>query len=136
MTDLVHDEGGAIVMQLMHGGRVTHSDINGGLTPVAPSAIAIDGETRTPLGRKPFPVPHALTEQEVAGIVAELARAARSAIEAGFDGVEVHSANGYLLHEFLSPVSNTRTDSYGGSPARSELTASASASHRPTIFRT
>ena len=117
VTDAVHDEGGAIVMQLMHGGRVTHSDINGGLTPVAPSAIAIDGEARTPLGKKPFPVPHALTEKEVAGIVTELARAARSAIEAGFDGVEVHSANGYLLHEFLSPVSNTRTDSYGHASA-------------------
>jgi N-ethylmaleimide reductase len=118
VTDAVHAEGGVIVMQLMHGGRVTHPDTNGGLAPVAPSAIAIEGETRTPLGKKPFPVPHALTEAEVGDVVTELARAARNAIDAGFDGVEVHSANGYLLHEFLSPVSNVRTDAYGGSPEK------------------
>ncbi len=116
VTEAVHAEGGVIVMQLMHGGRVTHPEINGGLDPVAPSAIAIVGETHTPLGKREFPVPHALTEAEVAGVVSELARAARNAVEAGFDGVEVHSANGYLLHEFLSPVSNVRTDAYGGSP--------------------
>jgi N-ethylmaleimide reductase len=118
VTDAVHAEGGLIVMQLMHGGRVTHSEITGGLTPVAPSAIAIEGDTHTPLGKRPFPVPHALTEAEVAAVADELAQAARNAIEAGFDGVEVHSANGYLLHEFLSPVSNVRTDGYGGSPAK------------------
>ena len=117
VTDAVHAEGGVIVMQLMHGGRVTHPEINGGLTPVAPSAIAIDGETRTPLGKKRFAEPRALTTDELPGVTAEIVQAARNAIEAGFDGVEVHSANGYLLHEFLSPVSNVRTDSYGGSPA-------------------
>ncbi|MBG6108522.1 alkene reductase [Frigoribacterium sp. CG_9.8] len=117
ITDAVHAEGGVIVMQLMHGGRVTHSEITRGLTPVAPSAIAIDGETHTPLGKRAFPTPHALTTDEAAAIATELATAATNAIEAGFDGVEVHSANGYLLHEFLSPVSNVRTDVYGGSPA-------------------
>ena len=117
VTDAVHAEGGVIVMQLMHGGRVTHPEINGGLTPVAPSAIAIDGETHTPLGKKRFAEPRALTTDELPGVTAEIVQAARNAIEAGFDGVEVHSANGYLLHEFLSPVSNVRTDSYGGSPA-------------------
>ena len=117
VTDAVRAEGGVIVMQLMHGGRVTHPEINGGLTPVAPSAIAIDGETHTPLGKKRFAEPRALTTDELPGVTAEIVQAARNAIEAGFDGVEVHSANGYLLHEFLSPVSNVRTDSYGGSPA-------------------
>jgi N-ethylmaleimide reductase len=117
VTDAVHAEGGLIVMQLMHGGRVTHPEITGGLTPVAPSAIAIDGETHTPLGKRRFPEPRALETDEVPRITAEIVQAARNAIEAGFDGVEVHSANGYLLHEFLSPVSNVRTDPYGGSPA-------------------
>ena len=116
VTDAVHSEGGTIVMQLMHGGRVSHPDITGGLLPVAPSAIAIEGDTHTPLGKKPFPVPHALTTVEASAIANELVTAAKNAIEAGFDGVEVHSANGYLLHEFLSPASNVRTDVYGGSP--------------------
>ncbi|PRY67086.1 2,4-dienoyl-CoA reductase-like NADH-dependent reductase (Old Yellow Enzyme family) [Glaciihabitans tibetensis] len=116
VTDAVHEEGGLIVAQLMHGGRVTHPDVNGGHTPVAPSAIAIEGSMRTAMGPKPFPVPHALELDELPGIVAQLAGAARNAIEAGFDGVEVHSANGYLLHEFLSPASNVRDDLYGGSP--------------------
>ena len=117
VTDAVHAEGGLIVMQLMHGGRVTHPEITGGLTPVAPSAIAIDGETHTPLGKRRFSEPHAIEEAELPGVTAEIVQAARNAIEAGFDGVEVHSANGYLLHEFLSPASNVRTDAYGGSPA-------------------
>ena len=117
VTDAVHAEGGLIVMQLMHGGRVTHPEITGGLTPVAPSAIAIDGETHTPLGKRRFAEPHALEEAELPVVTAEIVQAARNAIEAGFDGVEVHSANGYLLHEFLSPASNVRTDAYGGSPA-------------------
>ncbi|QNE47879.1 alkene reductase [Glaciihabitans sp. INWT7] len=117
VTEAVHAEGGIIVMQLMHGGRVTHPEIINGLTPVAPSAIAIDGETHTPLGKKRYPEPRALETDELPGVTAEIVQAARNAIEAGFDGVEVHSANGYLLHEFLSPVSNVRTDGYGGSPA-------------------
>jgi 2,4-dienoyl-CoA reductase-like NADH-dependent reductase (Old Yellow Enzyme family) len=118
ITDAVHAEGGTIVMQLMHGGRVSHEETNGGETPVAPSAIAIDGETYTPAGKRPYPVPRALDESELPGIVAEHVAAARRAVAAGFDGVEIHSANGYLLHEFLSPVSNVRTDGYGGSPER------------------
>ena len=116
VTDAVHSEGGTIVMQLMHGGRVSHPDITGGLLPVAPSAIAIEGDAHTPLGKKPFPVPHAVTTDEASAVADELVTAAKNAIEAGFDGVEVHSANGYLLHEFLSPVSNVRSDVYGGSP--------------------
>ncbi len=117
VTGAVHDEGGSIVMQLMHGGRVTHTDITEGLEPVAPSAIAIDGETHTTEGKKAFSTPRAIPEEELPEVVAQFVTAARNAIDAGFDGVEVHSANGYLLHEFLSPVSNVRDDGYGGSAA-------------------
>lgn len=117
VTDAVHAAGGRIVAQLMHGGRVTHQDVNGGHTPVAPSAIAINGSTRTSNGTKvDFPVPRALETNELPGIAEEFVRAARNAMAAGFDGVELHSANGYLLHEFLSPESNVRDDNYGGSP--------------------
>ncbi len=115
VTDAVHDEGGSIVMQLMHGGRVTHTDITDGLEPVAPSAIAIDGDTHTAEGKKPFSTPRAILEEELPEVTAQFVTAARNAIDAGFDGVEVHSANGYLLHEFLSPASNVRDDSHGGS---------------------
>ena len=117
VTDAVHAAGGVIVMQLMHGGRVTHTDITGTDRIVGPSAIAIDGEVRTPKGKAAFPVPHALTLDEIETVKAGLVAGARNAIRAGFDGVEVHSANGYLLHEFLSPAANVRDDVYGGSPA-------------------
>ena len=116
VTAAVHAEGGRIFAQVMHAGRVTHEDTNGGFEVVAPSAIAIDGQTRTYAGQKPFPVPHALTAEELPGIVQEFVTASRNAIGAGFDGVELHSANGYLLHEFLSPSANHREDIYGGSP--------------------
>ena len=116
VADAVHAEGGLIVMQVMHGGRVSHTDITGTSRIVAPSAIAIEGEVRTPLGKKPYSVPHALTTDELAQVRDEIVAAAVRAIDAGLDGVEVHGANGYLLHQFLSPVSNQRTDAYGGSP--------------------
>lgn len=116
VADAVHAEGGVIVMQVMHGGRVSHTDITGTPRIVAPSAIAIAGDVRTPLGKKPYPVPHALTTDELAQVRDEIVAAAERAIEAGMDGVEVHGANGYLLHQFLSPASNQRTDAYGGSP--------------------
>ncbi|RKT35570.1 2,4-dienoyl-CoA reductase-like NADH-dependent reductase (Old Yellow Enzyme family) [Microbacterium sp. AG1240] len=116
VAEAVHAEGGRIVMQLMNGGRVSHTDITGTDRIVAPSAVAIDGEVHTPEGKKPFPVPHALTTAELDDVRAEFVAAARRAVDAGMDGVEVHSANGYLLHQFLSPVSNQRTDAYGGSP--------------------
>lgn len=116
VTDAVHAEGGLIVMQLMHGGRVTHTDITRGETPVAPSAVAIAGDVYTQTGKKPYETPRAIDTDEIPDIVQEHVQAARNAVEAGFDGVELHSANGYLLHEFLSPVSNVRNDSYGGSP--------------------
>ncbi|MFC4071967.1 alkene reductase [Actinoplanes subglobosus] len=117
VADAVHEAGGAIVMQVMHGGRISHPEISGTGRIVAPSAAAAPGETRVADGKVAYPVPHALTTDEIHGIVAAFATAARNAIEAGLDGVEVHSANGYLIHQFLSPAANTRTDEYGGSPA-------------------
>jgi 2,4-dienoyl-CoA reductase-like NADH-dependent reductase (Old Yellow Enzyme family) len=116
VADAVHERGGRIVMQLMHAGRVTHPEVNGGREAEAPSAIAIQGEVRTPTGKAPYPVPHALAGDELGRLRDEFVQAARNAIAAGLDGVEVHGANGYLLHEFLSPASNERTDAYGGSP--------------------
>ncbi|MEJ8284034.1 N-ethylmaleimide reductase [Curtobacterium sp. PvP017] len=116
VADAVHAEGGTIVMQLMHGGRVSHPDISQTPRIVAPSAIAAPGQTHTATGKADMPVPHELTTAEVQDAVQGFAQAARNAIAAGLDGVEVHGANGYLVHEFMSPVSNTRTDQYGGSP--------------------
>ncbi|SNS75399.1 2,4-dienoyl-CoA reductase [Geodermatophilus saharensis] len=116
VADAVHARGGRVVVQVMHGGRVTHPDTNGGRRVVAPSAIAIDGQARTSTGKHPYPVPHALTTGEVRDVVRDFARAAERAVEAGLDGVEIHGANGYLLHEFLAPSSNVRDDEYGGSP--------------------
>lgn len=117
VAEAVHAAGGRIVMQIMNAGRVSHPAITGTERIVAPSAIAIEGEVRLPSGDKaPFPVPHALGTEELATIRDEFVAASRRAIDAGFDGVEVHAANGYLLHEFLSPASNIRTDGYGGSP--------------------
>ncbi|MDF2506995.1 MAG: 1,2-oxophytodienoate reductase [Microbacterium sp.] len=116
VAEAVHDAGGTIVMQLMHGGRVGHPEISGQPRVVAPSALAAPGQTHTPVGKADLPVAHALTLEEISEVVEQFAQAARNAIAAGFDGVEVHGANGYLVHEFLSPVSNIRDDQYGGSP--------------------
>jgi 2,4-dienoyl-CoA reductase-like NADH-dependent reductase (Old Yellow Enzyme family) len=116
VAEAVHARGGRIVMQLMHAGRVTHPDVNGGRRVVGPSAIAIDGAGHTEKGRQAYPVPHALTTEEARATLQDFVTAARRAVEAGVDGVEVHGANGYLLHEFLSPASNRREDVYGGSP--------------------
>jgi N-ethylmaleimide reductase len=117
VADAVHAEGGRIVVQLMHAGRVAHPDNKDGLESVAPSALAAPGEMITAQGSFPHPVPRAVETDEVAGLVEDFVHAARCAVEAGLDGVEVHAANGYLIHQFLAPGSNQRTDSYGGSPA-------------------
>nr|WP_276512214.1 alkene reductase [Cryobacterium roopkundense] len=117
VADGVHAAGGQIVAQVMHAGRVTHEATTGGRQVVGPSAIAIAGETRTYEGKLPYPVPHALNAEELAGVIEEFVQASRNAIAAGLDGVEIHGANGYLLHEFLSPASNQREDAFGGSPA-------------------
>ncbi|WP_404287608.1 alkene reductase [Glutamicibacter arilaitensis] len=116
VTDAVHAEGGLIVAQVMHAGRVTHPGTTGQDHIVAPSAIAVEGESRTYTGKHPYPVPRALGTVELPGIIEEFVQGSRNAIAAGFDGVELHGANGYLLHEFLAPSSNTRTDGYGGTP--------------------
>ena len=117
VAEAVHARGGRIVMQVMHGGRVTHPDVNGGRRVEAPSAIAIRGEGHTERGKQPYPVPHALSTDEARDVLASFVTASRRAVEeAGVDGVELHGANGYLLHEFLAPSSNQRTDGYGGSP--------------------
>ena len=123
VADAVHAKGGRIVVQLMHAGRIAHPDNKDGLETIAPSALAAPNEMFTADGPKPHPVPRALETDEIPGIVEDFVHAAQSAIEAGLDGVEVHSANGYLLHQFLAPGSNERTDSYGGSPEnRARLT--------------
>jgi 2,4-dienoyl-CoA reductase-like NADH-dependent reductase (Old Yellow Enzyme family) len=116
VAEAVHARGGQIVIQVMHSGRVSHTEITGTDRIVAPSAVAIEGSAHTPSGKLPYPVPHALTTEEARATLADIVAACRRAVAAGMDGVELHSANGYLLHEFLSPNTNQRTDVYGGSP--------------------
>lgn len=114
-TEAVHARGGRIVLQIWHGGRACHPLLNNGLQPVAPSAIAISGDQiHTPQGKVDYVVPRALADDELPAIVAGFRLAARHAIAAGFDGVEVHGANGYLLDEFLRDGSNQRGGPYGG----------------------
>ena len=115
ITDVVHRAGGRIFIQLWHVGRVSHQDFQGGALPVAPSALPINGYVHTSGGKKPIPVPRALETDEIPGIVEQFRKAAENARAAGFDGVEIHGANGYLLDQFLRSGSNQRTDRYGGS---------------------
>jgi len=118
VTDSVHAKGGTIALQIWHGGRACHPLLNGGAIPVAPSALRIENdEVHTPEGKKPYAVPRALELAEIPAIIEGFASAARYAKAAGFDAVEVHGANGYLLDEFLRDGSNKRTDAYGGSLA-------------------
>ncbi len=115
-TDAVHAAGGRIFLQIWHGGRACHPLLNGGAQPVAPSAIAIVGdEVHTPEGKKPYVTPRELRDDEIPSIIAGFKKAAQNAVAAGFDGVEVHGANGYLLDEFLRDGSNNRSGPYGGS---------------------
>ncbi|WP_086565064.1 alkene reductase [Streptomyces africanus] len=115
VTDAVHAEGGVIYLQLMHTGRVGHPSLTD-LQPVGPSAVTAKGQVYTQSGPQDFVTPKELTEAEILETIADYASAARNAIEAGFDGVELHGANGYLIHQFLAPNSNRRTDGWGGSP--------------------
>ncbi|MFG3344641.1 alkene reductase [Streptomyces sp. NPDC048018] len=115
VTDAVHERGGRIFAQLMHAGRISHPDVLGeGLHPVGPSAVAPAGQLFTGTGLTDFVAPRELTADEVRETIEGFAAAARNAVEAGFDGVEVHGANGYLVHQFLATGSNHRTDEWGG----------------------
>ncbi|GAA2272277.1 alkene reductase [Streptomyces atrovirens] len=116
VTAAVHANGGRIFAQLMHGGRVSHPDTTG-MRPVGPSAVPAVGDVFTPAGPKPAPMPRALDTAEVPEHALSYAEAARRAVDAGFDGVELHGANGYLISQFLSSNANVRTDRYGGTVA-------------------
>lgn len=130
VTDAVHSRGGCIFVQLYHMGRATHSSFHDGRIPVSASAISIDPNTCPSLrcvcdtcdgllpcaaGCMPYDTPRALDEREIQGIVADFKSAAARGMAAGFDGVEIHAAYGYLIDQFLQSVSNQRADSYGGS---------------------
>jgi len=114
VTDAVHQAGGHIFCQLWHCGRISHPDYHQGEAPVAPSTIRPAGQAFTYEGLKDFVTPRALTLDELPGIVEQYRHAAAMAMQAGFDGIEIHSANGYLLDQFLRDGSNRRTDQYGG----------------------
>jgi len=115
-VDAVHQQGGVIFLQLWHCGRASHSSFHKGEPAVAPSAIKIEGDyIHTPEGKQPHEVPRALETAEIPAVVADYRRAAERAKTAGFDGIEIHSANGYLLDTFLQSKTNRRTDEYGGS---------------------
>lgn len=115
VTDAVHAKGGRIFVQLWHVGRVSHVDLHGGASPVAPSAIRADAKTFVNNGFADVSEPRALELNEIPDIIESFRQAAANAIEAGFDGVEVHGANGYLLDQFAKDGANQRTDIYGGS---------------------
>ncbi|MGW3669476.1 alkene reductase [Streptomyces sp. NPDC005141] len=105
--------GGPMFLQIQHGGRVGHPDTSG-LTPIAPSPVPLPEPIHTPAGRRPAVTPREMTLQDIRTTIDDFAATARRALDAGFAGVEVHSANGYLLHQFLAPNTNRRTDAYGG----------------------
>jgi len=114
-TTAVHAAGGRIFLQLWHGGRACHPLLNGGIQPVAPSPLPIIGdEVHTPQGKQPYVTPRELRDDEIPAIIKGFRQAAENAKNAGFDGVEVHGANGYLLDEFLRDGSNQRSGPYGG----------------------
>ena len=115
VTAAVHEEGGLIVAQIWHVGRVSDPSFLDGKAPVAPSAIAPGGHVTLIRPEKPFETPRALTTEEVYGVIEDFRKGAQNAKDAGFDGVEIHGANGYLLDQFLHAGSNVRTDEFGGS---------------------
>ncbi|MGV9314126.1 alkene reductase [Streptomyces sp. NPDC003691] len=116
VTDAVHERGGTIFAQLMHSGRIGHPDLlPGELRPVAPSAVRPDGQIFTKEGLLDYTTPAELSADGIRATIDDYASAARNAIDAGFDGVELHGANGYLIHQFLAPNTNRRTDEWGGS---------------------
>jgi N-ethylmaleimide reductase len=114
VTKAVHDAGGRIILQLWHMGRLVHSDFLGGAQPVSASATTAPGDAHTAEGKKPYVEARALETSEIPRIVADYVHAAKNAMAAGFDGVQIHGANGYLIDQFLRDNSNFRTDQYGG----------------------
>lgn len=114
VTDAVHEEDGKIFIQLWHVGRMSHPDFHDGKKPLAPSAVNPHSQSYTPEGFKDTVEPKAMTTEEVKQTVQDFKFAARNAVEAGFDGVEIHASNGYLFHQFFNQSSNKRTDEYGG----------------------
>ena len=115
VTHAVHDAGGRIILQLWHMGRLVHPDFLGGAAPVSSSATKAPGDAHTATGKKPYACARALELIEIPRIIADYVRAAQNAIVAGFDGVQIHAANGYLIDQFLRDNTNERTDAYGGS---------------------
>ena len=115
ITDAVHAAGGRIYCQLWHCGRVAHPDMRDGKPPVAPSRLPAQGKFKFPDREEDFPIPRELAADEIPGIIKDFVQATRNAREAGFDGAELHGANGYLHDQFLQDVSNKRTDDWGGS---------------------
>jgi N-ethylmaleimide reductase len=115
VTGAVHNRGGKIFLQLWHVGRVSHPDLHNGELPLAPSALNPNTKSYTPEGFKDTVTPKAMTIDEIRQTVQDFRRGAKNAMDAGFDGVEIHSSNGYLLHQFFNRTSNVRTDAYGGS---------------------
>jgi len=115
ITKAVHEEDGRIFAQIWHVGRISHPFFHNGELPVAPSAVKPEGEAFTPEGMKEFVTPRALETDEISGVVDDYARAAQNAMDAGFDGVEIHGANGYLIDQFIQDSTNRRIDRYGGS---------------------
>lgn len=115
ITESVHAEGGLIFMQIWHPGRAAHPKLNDGVESISSSALRIEGDAHTPMGRLEYTVPRAMTVVEIKGAVEAFVQAAKNAMEAGFDGVEIHGANGYLIDQFLRSSANQRTDEYGGS---------------------
>jgi N-ethylmaleimide reductase len=116
ITAALHERGTPVFLQLWHCGRASHSSFHGGQPAVSASAIKINGDSiHTPIGKQPYEEPRALRTEEVAAVVEDYRRAAERARQAGFDGVEIHAANGYLINQFLDSKTNQRTDCYGGS---------------------
>ena len=115
VTEAVHEAGGRIILQLWHMGRLVHSDFLNGAQPVSASATTAPGDAHTAEGKKPYVAARALGLDEIPRVIADYVHAAKNAMAAGFDGVQIHSANGYLLDQFLRENSNSRDDKYGGS---------------------
>lgn len=114
VTTEVHDKGGKIFIQLWHVGRMSHPDFHNGNLPLAPSAINPNAQSYTPQGFKDTVTPKEMTKEDISTTIADFKNAAKNAVEAGFDGVEIHSSNGYLFHQFFNGTSNHRADEYGG----------------------